>query len=63
MTMRLPGPELDTLVYEGRKLPGVIGTRMTGAGFGGCTVSIVKKSDSAKFMTELSSAAMRAEQD
>ena len=24
------GPELDTLVYEGRKLPGVIGTRMTG---------------------------------
>jgi galactokinase len=47
------GLELDTLVYEGRKLPGVIGTRMTGAGFGGCTVSIVRKSDSAKFMTEL----------
>jgi galactokinase len=48
------GIELDTLVYEGRKLPGVIGTRMTGAGFGGCTVSIVKKADSAKFMSELS---------
>ena len=47
------GLELDTLVYEGRKLPGVIGSRMTGAGFGGCTISIVKKSDSAKFMTEL----------
>jgi galactokinase len=47
------GTELDTLVYEGRKLPGVIGTRMTGAGFGGCTVSIVKKSDSVRFMTEL----------
>jgi galactokinase len=47
------GPELDTLVYEGRKLPGVIGTRMTGAGFGGCTVSIVKKVHSAKFMTDL----------
>ena len=47
------GNELDTLVYEGRKLPGVIGTRMTGAGFGGCTVSIVKKTDSAEFMTEL----------
>ena len=44
------GIELDTLVYEGRKLPGVIGTRMTGAGFGGCTVSIVRKSESAKFM-------------
>ena len=48
------GMELDTLVYEGRKLPGVIGTRMTGAGFGGCTVSIVRKSDSTKFMTHLS---------
>jgi galactokinase len=47
------GIELDTLVYEGRKLPGVIGTRMTGAGFGGCTVSIVKKSDVPKFMSEL----------
>jgi len=48
------GNELDTLVYEGRQLPGVIGTRMTGAGFGGCTVSIVKKSDTASFITELS---------
>ncbi len=36
------GTELDTLVYEGRKLPGVVGTRMTGAGFGGCTVSIIE---------------------
>ncbi len=49
------GPELDALVYEGRKLPGVIGTRMTGAGFGGCTISIVKKADSASFMASLSS--------
>jgi len=48
------GTELDTLVYEGRKLPGVIGTRMTGAGFGGCTISIVRKADSANFMTTLS---------
>jgi galactokinase len=48
------GAELDTLVYEGRKLAGVIGTRMTGAGFGGCTISIVRKADSAKFMTALS---------
>jgi galactokinase len=47
------GLELDTLVYEGRKLPGVIGTRMTGAGFGGCTVSIVRKSESEKFMNQL----------
>ena len=49
------GIELDTLVYEGRKLPGVIGSRMTGAGFGGCTISIVRKADSAKYMTTLSS--------
>jgi galactokinase len=49
------GLELDTLVYEGRKLQGVIGTRMTGAGFGGCTISIVKKADSGRFMTALSS--------
>ncbi len=36
------GIELDTLVEEAWKLEGVIGSRMTGAGFGGCTVSIVK---------------------
>lgn len=48
------GNELDTLVYEGRKLPGVVGTRMTGAGFGGCTVSIVKTAGSAAFMKSLS---------
>ena len=44
------GTELDTLVYEGRKLPGVTGTRMTGAGFGGCTVSIVESSHADNFM-------------
>lgn len=36
------GKELDTLVAAALKQPGVIGSRMTGAGFGGCTVSIVK---------------------
>lgn len=36
------GKELDTLVASALKQPGVIGSRMTGAGFGGCTVSIVK---------------------
>lgn len=37
------GIELDTLVETAWKQEGVIGSRMTGAGFGGCTVSIVKE--------------------
>ncbi len=37
------GFELDTMVEEGRKIEGVIGTRMTGGGFGGCTVSLVRE--------------------
>ena len=37
------GRELDTLVEAAWKQEGVIGSRMTGAGFGGCTVSIVKE--------------------
>lgn len=36
------GIELDTLVEAAWEQDGVIGSRMTGAGFGGCTVSIVK---------------------
>ena len=35
-------PELDFVVQEGRKIEGVLGIRMTGAGFGGCTVAIIK---------------------
>lgn len=36
------GYELDTLVEEAQKINGVIGARMTGAGFGGCTVNLVR---------------------
>jgi galactokinase len=35
--------ELDLLVDLARKEPGLIGARMTGGGFGGCTVNLVKK--------------------
>jgi galactokinase len=37
------GLELDTIVESALKQKGVIGARMTGAGFGGCAVSIVKE--------------------
>ena len=37
------GLHLDTMVDESRKVEGCIGARMTGAGFGGCTVAIVRE--------------------
>ncbi|MBZ4646331.1 MAG: galactokinase [Petroclostridium sp.] len=47
------GVELDTLVEEALKIEGVIGSRMTGAGFGGCTVSIVKEEAVEKFIEQV----------
>lgn len=44
------GKELDTLVEAAREQPGVIGARMTGAGFGGCTVNLVKSGDVPAFI-------------
>jgi galactokinase len=36
-------PELDALVEIARATPGVIGARLTGAGFGGCTINLVRR--------------------
>ncbi len=48
------GNELNTLVEAAWKQEGVIGARMTGAGFGGCTVSIVKKDKVDNFIKNVS---------
>lgn len=48
------GLELDTLVAVSLKQEGVIGSRMTGAGFGGCTVSLVKDEWVEKFKENVS---------
>lgn len=50
------GIELDTLVEEAWKVPGVIGSRMTGAGFGGCTVSIVQEDAIDSFVKQVGEA-------
>lgn len=50
------GIELDTLVEEAWKCEGVIGSRMTGAGFGGCTVSIVKNDAIENFIAQVGKA-------
>lgn len=42
--------ELDVLVEAARRIPGVYGSRMTGAGFGGCTVSIVAEESVDEFL-------------
>lgn len=44
------GKELDALTKYSRAFDGCIGSRMTGAGFGGCTISLVKKDKVADFI-------------
>lgn len=43
------GMELDTLAELAWEQPGVLGSRMTGGGFGGCTVSLVRTADIPEF--------------
>lgn len=49
-------PEIDLLVDLAQAMPGVIGSRITGGGFGGCTVSIVKNDTLDRFVKEIGSA-------
>lgn len=46
-------PELDALVEIARDLPGCWGARLTGAGFGGCTVNLVNSKDVDEFIQQL----------
>jgi galactokinase len=48
-------PELDLLVDTALEVPGVVGSRMTGAGFGGCTVSLVATESIAEFTSRVCS--------
>lgn len=47
------GIELDTLVAEALKQEGTIGARMTGAGFGGCAVSIINENNVKNFIKKV----------
>jgi len=46
-------PELDFLVKEVKDNPNVIGARMMGGGFGGCTINLIKKEATASVVQKL----------
>jgi len=46
-------PELDTMVRVAQSLPGCYGARLTGAGFGGCTVNLVARDQADAFSDAL----------
>jgi galactokinase len=46
-------PELDALVEIARGTPGILGARLTGAGFGGCTVNLVEQQHAQEFIEKL----------
>jgi galactokinase len=46
-------PELDALVEIARGLPGIYGARLTGAGFGGCTVNLIEAAQAEAFIAGL----------
>ena len=46
--------ELDIMVEIAESLEGYCGGRMTGGGFGGCTVNLVKSADASRFAAQIS---------
>ncbi len=46
-------PEADTMVDLAQGLPGLIGARLTGGGFGGCTINVVQKDHASAFANAL----------
>ena len=50
---QVSSPELDALTSIAQKQPGVLGARMTGAGFGGCTVNLVRLESTNGLVTAL----------
>jgi galactokinase len=53
-------PEIDVLVEAARQVPGCHGSRLTGAGFGGCTVSLVDQSAVEGFQRQVAAAYRQA---
>lgn len=49
-------PDMDTLVAAAQAVPGCYGSRLTGAGFGGCTVSLVANDAVERFKQEVGAA-------
>jgi galactokinase len=46
-------PELDTMADVAQSLPGCYGARLTGAGFGGCTVNLIEREQADAFSRSL----------
>lgn len=46
-------PELDTLVEISKNTQGVLGSRMMGGGFGGCTINLIKTEDKEKAVSSI----------
>ena len=49
-------PELDMLVELAREEPGVLGARMVGGGFGGCTLNLIKTAEKEAILSRITTA-------